>query len=127
MNKDNTESETAESDVMTAPVDHFENDRNRNFKYRTEQFEDEMNAVKSSRILQLRVRLNDSDLMHHCTRVYIFGTNHPFISRGGSWKLSTSRPTVLRPMLEAEEYAKFATSINERLHWAVYSFLRLHH
>jgi hypothetical protein len=70
-------------------------------------------------------RLSDSDAPTHACRVYLLGSNHPFQSYGGPWKLPLHRPICLRPMLWRDEYKSFALELNSLATWNWYQiFLR---
>ena len=81
--------------------------------------EDEDTLVNQARMLQLRVKLMENELLYHCHRIYLYGTNHPFHFRGGPWKMSVERPTSLRPMLSANAYYEMAQGINECISWKI--------
>jgi hypothetical protein len=68
---------------------------------------------KSFKDRQSGLKLNEDDLPFHACRIFLNGSNHPFKSQGGVWKLSRSRPIALRPMLLPQEYDDFANQIND--------------
>jgi hypothetical protein len=78
---------------------------------------------KQSQMLHLTIKMGDSDMPNHAYRLYLHGTNHPFASRGGPWIASVSRPTVLRPMLDAKEYRNFMQDINTWVAWKWYEIV----
>lgn len=72
-----------------------------------------INESKYFKDRQSGLKLNEDDLPFHACRIYLNGSNHPFTSLGGVWKLSRSRPIALRPMLLPLEYEEFVNKIND--------------
>eukprot|EP01032_Pedospumella_encystans_P009033 gene9033-10667_t len=67
-------------------------------------------------------RMTDQDLVFHAYRINLFGSNHPFQSRGGPWRFPTVRPACLRPMLKRQEFRELAEKINKAMEWQILGF-----
>lgn len=74
-------------------------------------------SAKNPKDLRLAMRMVDADMTYHACRIYLLGSNHPHLHRGGNWHLDRNRPTCLRPMLKRTEYQKFADMINREMEW----------
>jgi hypothetical protein len=67
------------------------------------------------------IRMVDQDMIFHAYRINLMGSNEPFSSRGGPWKLPLRRPDCLKPTLLASEYYKFASEVNRLMEWNLFS------
>lgn len=75
---------------------------------------------KSGREGRREFRMMDQDMIFHAYRMNLLGSNEPFSSRGGSWKLPLRRPDCLKPTLIASEYRAFAKQVNKLMEWNMF-------
>jgi hypothetical protein len=67
------------------------------------------------------IRMVDQDMIFHAYRINLMGSNEPFSSRGGPWKLPLRRPDCLKPTFLSSEYYKFASEVNRLMEWNLFS------
>ena len=69
--------------------------------------------------------IEEMDLPIDACRIYLQGSNHPYMAMGGPWKLpsheSPSTAVCLRLIIKRKQYREFAEMLTKKLHFSMCS------